>query len=58
MTMRYAHHYPESLRHKVDVLDIMREQPPASGYILVTVGGQKGTQEAALTAKLCDMKRK
>jgi len=21
MTMRYAHHYPESLRHDVDVLD-------------------------------------
>ncbi|MCC6544664.1 MAG: tyrosine-type recombinase/integrase [Nitrospirae bacterium] len=31
MTMRYAHHNPESLRHGVEVLD-------KSGDILVTVG--------------------
>ncbi len=31
MTMRYAHHNPESLRHGVEILD-------KSGDILVTVG--------------------
>lgn len=42
MTMRYAHHYPESLRHGVEVLD-------RSGYALVTVdekGQQKGVRES------------
>jgi integrase len=35
MTMRYAHHYPESLRHGVDILD-------ESGDILVTVAQKRG----------------
>jgi integrase len=42
MTMRYAHHYPESLRHGVEVLD-------RSGYVLVTVDGKdskKGSEKA------------
>ncbi|MDA8103784.1 MAG: tyrosine-type recombinase/integrase [Nitrospiraceae bacterium] len=52
MTMRYAHHYPESLRHGVDVLDRIREQSPESGYILVTVGGQKRPQAAAADPQL------
>jgi integrase len=56
MTMRYAHHYPESLRHGVDVLDKLKGEPSASGYILVTVGGQKGNQAAALSAQLPDLK--
>ncbi len=34
MTMRYAHHNPESLRHGVAVLD-------KSGDILVTVGDKE-----------------
>lgn len=36
MTMRYAHHYPESLRHGVDVLDTLgaqkRAQSMKKGY--------------------------
>ncbi|HZV47251.1 MAG TPA: site-specific integrase, partial [Thermodesulfovibrionales bacterium] len=32
MTMRYAHHNPESLRHGVEVLD-------RSDYVLTTVNG-------------------
>jgi integrase len=42
MTMRYAHHYPESLRHGVEVLD-------RAGYVLVTAEGKeskKGSEEA------------
>ena len=35
MTMRYAHHYPESLRRGVEVLD-------ASGYTMVTLENKKG----------------
>jgi len=39
MTMRYAHHNVESLRHGVDVLDNF-------GYSLVTVTNKKGLQQA------------
>lgn len=39
MTLRYAHHNPESLRHGVEVLD--------SGYILATVGKKKGLEETS-----------
>lgn len=39
MTMRYAHHNVESLRHGVDVLDNL-------GYSLVTVANKKGLQQA------------
>jgi integrase len=39
MTMRYAHHYPESLRHGVEVLDKI-------GYNLVTVDNKKGLEES------------
>ena len=35
MTMRYAHHYPESLRHGVDVLDEI-------GDTMVTLAQKKG----------------
>jgi integrase len=38
MTMRYAHHYPESLRRGVEVLD-------GFGYTLVTPGNKKGFEE-------------
>jgi integrase len=44
MTMRYAHHYPESLRHGVDVLDNFKDK---DGYVLVTVGAQKKNQAAS-----------
>jgi len=54
MTMRYAHHYPESLRHGVDVLEKIKEQSPGSGYILVTVGGHKRPQSAAFVPQLTD----
>jgi len=57
MTMRYAHHYPESLRHGVDVLDRFKADSSANGYILVTVGGQKGNQAAAVSAQLPDFSR-
>ncbi|MEJ2253810.1 MAG: site-specific integrase [Nitrospirota bacterium] len=40
MTTRYAHHYPESLRHGVEVLD-------RSGYDLVTFGGKRGEDRSA-----------
>jgi integrase len=46
MTMRYAHHYPESLRHGVNVLDNLKEK---GGYILVTVDRQKKNQAIAST---------
>jgi site-specific recombinase XerD len=39
MTMRYAHHYPESLRHGVDVLDKF-------GHNLDTIKEQGVTAEA------------
>ena len=54
MTTRYAHHYPESLRHGVDILDRLRKQPSENGYVLVTFGGQKGNQAAAVPAQLPD----
>ena len=39
MTMRYAHHCPESLRHGVEILD-------KNGDILVTVGMKKDLEES------------
>jgi integrase len=39
MTMRYAHHYPESLRHGVEVLD-------GAGYNLVTLENKKDLRQA------------
>jgi len=38
MTMRYAHHNPESLRHGVDVLD-------EDGYVLVTAEKTKAQRK-------------
>lgn len=37
MTMRYAHHYPESLRHGVDVLDRLSEDSARICYDSATV---------------------
>ena len=48
MTMRYAHHYPESLRHGVDVLD-------ESGDILVTLGKKRGTAVSGDSSKVIEM---
>jgi hypothetical protein len=39
MTMRYAHHYPESLRHGVEVLD-------KKCYNSATVDNKKGLEES------------
>jgi hypothetical protein len=54
MTMRYAHHYPESLRHGVDVLDRLKDE---GGYVLVTVGRQEKNQAVALDGQLPDNKK-
>jgi len=51
MTMRYAHHYSESLRHGVEVLD-------KDGYILVTVDGKRETTMLGSTSQPVDIKRK
>lgn len=51
MTMRYAHHYPESLRHGVDVLDKLKDN---RGDILVTVGRQEKNQAVPLLGQLPD----
>ena len=40
MTTRYVHHYPEPLRHGVEVLD-------RSGYVLVTFSGKTGVGRCA-----------
>ncbi len=37
MTMRYAHHYPESLRHGVDILDRLNDDPATICYKSATV---------------------
>jgi hypothetical protein len=39
MTMRYAHHYPESLRHAVEMLD-------KKGYVFDYVDTKKGLEES------------
>ena len=38
MTQRYAHHYPESLREGVEVLDRIK---PVSHFITVGLGGSE-----------------
>jgi hypothetical protein len=48
MTMRYAHHYPESLRHGVDVLD-------QGSDILVTLGQKRGTAVPGGSQKVIEM---
>lgn len=47
MTMRYAHHYPESLRRGVDVLNRFGEEQVTDGDILVTVDSNKEKQAIA-----------
>lgn len=48
MTMRYAHHNPESLRHGVDILD-------QSGDILVTVDKKRGTAVSGDSSQVIEM---
>ena len=48
MTMRYAHHYPESLRHGVDVLD-------ENGDTMVTLGKKRGTAVLSDSSKVIEM---
>ncbi len=45
MTMRYAHHYPESLRHGVDILDRLKGAPAAICYNFTTVAEKRGYAE-------------
>jgi len=42
MTLRYAHHYPESLRHGVDVLDSIRDASATDCYNFATVAEKRG----------------
>lgn len=43
MTMRYAHHYPESLRHGVEVLDRLEGNAAANCYNSATVPQKRAT---------------
>lgn len=45
MTMRYAHHYPESLRHGVDILDGFGQKNTQSGHIVDTLGKKERVTE-------------
>jgi hypothetical protein len=45
MTMRYAHHYPESLRHGVDILDGFGQKNAQSGHTLDTLGKKERATE-------------
>jgi integrase len=45
MTMRYAHHYPESLRHGVDLLDSFGQKNTQSGHIVDTLGKKERATE-------------
>jgi integrase len=49
MTMRYAHHYPESLRHGVNVLDKLKG---GDGYVSVTFGSEEKNQAVAQSGQL------
>ncbi len=45
MTMRYAHHYPESLRHGVDILDGFGQKNAQSGHTVDTLGKKERATE-------------
>jgi hypothetical protein len=51
MTMRYAHHYPESLRSGVEVLDRI-------GYSMATIDKKEELAMVANSSKVYEIKRK
>jgi integrase len=58
MTMRYAHHYPESLRHGVDILDRLQEASTAVCYKSATFSADAEKDTNACHPKVLDFKGK
>ncbi len=55
MTMRYAHHYPESLRHGVDVLDCLKAESATICYNSATVGKKRGVALPGNSSQVIEM---